>query len=214
MRPGRASLAWPALRAFLFLWLGFALACSHMQTSGYNTQNGNYRAGGDYETSDFATSSEYFGNQEVKKYQRPIVRGAFNLVWPVTNPTLNRGFKQGRRPHLGLDLAGKKNDPVYSAHDGIVIYAGRKFRGYGNMIIVEYDRNWASLYGHLNRINVVMGEEVKAGQVIGKMGRTGHASGVHLHFELLKDKLPIDPYPLFKSSAATPRSLSGTAQNL
>lgn len=211
-RPKRVATAWPALRAFLFLWLGFGLACSHLHTPGYNTKNGNFRSAGDYESSEFATSSEYFGNQEVKQYQRPIVRGAFNLVWPVANPVLNRGFKRGRPAHLGLDLAGRKNDAIYSAHDGIVIYAGRRFRGYGNMVIVEYDRNWASLYGHLNRINVVMGDEVKAGQLIGKMGRTGRASGVHLHFELLKDKLPIDPFPLLKSSASIPRSLSSAAQ--
>lgn len=199
---------WNALRAFLLVWVGFGLSCSHLRTPDYNTRSGNYRAQG--EDSDYASSSEYYNSTDLKRRPRPIVRGAFNMVWPVANPILNRGFKPGPKAHLGLDLKGRKDDPIYSAHDGVVIYTGQKFRGYGKMIIVEYDNNWASLYGHLNRINVVMGDEVKAGQLIGKMGRTGRATGVHLHFEVLKDKLPVDPFPLLQNSTSIPRSLSSS----
>lgn len=131
---------------------------------------------------------------------RPVVRGPFQLRWPVANPIINRGFLNGKRPHNGLDLKGRKNEPVYAAHDGYVVYAGSKFRGYGKMIILEYDDGWATLYGHLNKFKVKTGQEVKAGEEIGAMGRTGRATGVHLHFEVIRNKIPVDPLPLLEKS--------------
>ncbi|MCB0384660.1 MAG: M23 family metallopeptidase, partial [Bdellovibrionales bacterium] len=100
--------------------------------------------------------------------------------------------------HQGIDLAGALNSPVLSAHDGIIVYAGRGFKGYGKMILVEYNHMWATLYAHLNRYKIKTGEWVTRGQLIGLMGRTGRVSGVHLHFELLKDKQPVDPLSMLR----------------
>lgn len=126
-----------------------------------------------------------------------IPRGPFQLHWPVDKIQVTQAFKpKKRRPHHGVDLDGVRNDPIYSAHEGFVIYAGSGFKGYGKMIIVQYDKEWASLYSHLNTIKVREGQYVKARQLIGRMGRTGRASGVHLHFELMRYKVPVDPLPL------------------
>jgi murein DD-endopeptidase MepM/ murein hydrolase activator NlpD len=187
---------WPA-KAALLSALVFALSCGHLKTPDYDAQ-------GEFQTpvSEYSTADEYFSSQEVKEFHKSTIRGPFQLYWPVENPIINRGFSRaGKRDHLGLDLKGRKNDPIYAAHDGIVVYVGKKFRGYGKMVLIEYDNNWASLYSHLNSYKVVMGQEVKGGQLIGKMGRTGRATGVHLHFELIKNKKPIDPLPLLKESA-------------
>lgn len=114
--------------------------------------------------------------------------------WPVDDAIMSRGYLPNRkRPHLGIDLAAPKNTKIYSAHDGLVIYAGRDFRGFGKMVMIEGAKGWATLYAHFATIKVKEGQRVRQGEVIGLMGRTGRASGVHLHFEIRKSKGPVDP---------------------
>ncbi|MGE3387311.1 MAG: M23 family metallopeptidase [Bdellovibrionales bacterium] len=125
-------------------------------------------------------------------------KAAFNLNWPLNYVKINQHFKpkKKRRPHLGVDFAGTKGTAIFSSHEGLVIYAGRAFKGFGKMVIVEYDDQWATLYAHLDKITVRTGQIVEQGQTLGKMGRTGRATGVHLHFELLHNQRPVDPIPL------------------
>ncbi|WP_413291539.1 M23 family metallopeptidase [Bdellovibrio sp. HCB337] len=122
--------------------------------------------------------------------------------WPVDDARLTRGFlPKKRRPHLGIDLASKRGTPILAAQGGMVIYTGREFRGYGKMILVESGNGWATLYAHMDKIVVQEGQKVSRGQMIGAMGRTGRATGVHLHFEIRKDRGPIDPLPLLPNGS-------------
>lgn len=125
-------------------------------------------------------------------------RMAFHLNWPLRHIKVNQPFlpQKKRRPHLGVDFAGTKGTTIYSSHEGLVIYAGRAFKGFGKMVIVEYDQQWATLYAHLDKISVRQGQVIEQGTTLGKMGRTGRATGVHLHFELLHHRRPVDPIPL------------------
>ena len=129
----------------------------------------------------------------------------FSLQWPLNDIHINRGFNvQKRRPHLGIDLAGVRGTGIFAAHPGKVIYAGRAYRGYGRMVMIEYSDQWATLYAHLDSIQVHKGDTVAQGQLVGRMGRSGHATGVHLHFELFREKTPVDPLLyLNKSNART-----------
>ncbi len=128
-----------------------------------------------------------------KEGQLPF-HNTFNMEWPVDQVHITQKFRPVLNPHhQGIDLGGPLNTSIKAAHEGVVVYAGRGFKGYGKMILIEYNNEWATLYAHLNRFKVKTGQWVSKGQAIGKMGRTGRASGVHLHFELIKDKLPIDP---------------------
>lgn len=115
--------------------------------------------------------------------------------WPVEEARLTRGFlpHKKKRPHLGIDLAAPRGTVIFSSHSGTVIYAGRDFRGYGKMVLVEDGHGWATLYAHLDRILVEEGQSLTSRDIIGLMGRTGRATGVHLHFEIRKDKFPLDP---------------------
>lgn len=115
--------------------------------------------------------------------------------WPVDQARLTRGFLPNARPrpHLGLDLADRKGTPVLATNDGYVIYAGSGFRGYGRFIIIEHEGEWASFYGHLDKILIKQGTFIHKGDLIGQMGRTGRATGTHLHFELRHDRKAIDP---------------------
>ena len=128
----------------------------------------------------------------VKHSNMSLIHG---LSWPVKKAVMTRGYfyKSSKKKHFGLDLASRLNAGVYAAHAGKVIYSGRKFSGYGKLVILEGANGWSSFYAHLNRHKVKEGQIVKKGDLLGLMGRTGRATGVHLHFELLRDKLPVDP---------------------
>lgn len=132
---------------------------------------------------------------DVKKIQFADKTDLFD--WPVDDARMTRGFlPKKRRPHLGIDLAAKRGTPILAAQGGMVIYTGREFRGYGKMVLIESGKGWATLYAHMDKILVQEGQKISQGQMIGAMGRTGRATGVHLHFEIRKDRGPIDPLPL------------------
>lgn len=118
----------------------------------------------------------------------------FSLAWPVDRARLTQKFKpSGAKRHWGLDLAARKNSPIYAAHYGRVVYTGQGFSGYGKLIIIEFGDTWASFYSHMSKILVKTGDWVNQGDKIALMGRTGRATGVHLHFELRKNKKPVNP---------------------
>lgn len=135
----------------------------------------------------------------------------FYFDWPVDEARMTRGFSleptgKRRKPHLGIDLAAPKRTRILAAHDGTVVYVGRDFKGYGRLVLLEGKQGWATLYGHLTKALVQEGDVVKQGDLIAQMGRTGRATGVHLHFEIRKDKGPVDPlYYLPKPATITDR---------
>ena len=126
--------------------------------------------------------------------------------WPVVEARMTRGYlprgtKKRRRPHKGIDLAAQRGTAVLASHDGVVIYTGKEFKGYGKMIMIEKD-NWATLYAHLDKIVVYEGQKINQGAVIGALGNTGRSSGPHLHFEIRKTDGPIDPLPYLPAGDA------------
>lgn len=128
------------------------------------------------------------------------------LDWPVDSARMTRGFLPNKRkPHLGIDLAAPRGTPILAAQNGTVIYAGREFRGYGKMVLIESGDGWATLYAHFDKILIAEGQKVHKGEVIGAMGRTGRATGVHLHFELRHNRGPIDPLPMLPRVATAQR---------
>lgn len=128
------------------------------------------------------------GERRVIRPNEPL-----NFDWPVDEARMTRGFLLGKRSHWGLDLAAAKGTPILAAERGVVIYTGHGFHGYGNLIVIEHNEEWATLYSHLDKITVQEGATVERGQKIGKMGRTGRATGVHLHFEIRHNRQPVNP---------------------
>ena len=119
---------------------------------------------------------------------------AIRFDWPVSIPKVNQPYSpKHNADHEGIDIGGPKGTPIFAAAPGRVIYTGRDFKGYGLMVIVEHNDEWATLYGHFSKIKTKTGQYVEQGQTIGLMGRTGRATGVHLHFEILRNKQPVDP---------------------
>jgi murein DD-endopeptidase MepM/ murein hydrolase activator NlpD len=106
---------------------------------------------------------------------------------PRTNPVTGRF-----RVHEGLDLAAPEGSDVFAAAEGVVTETGAD-PVYGNYIVIQHRDNWASLYGHLSKIEVALRQELRSGNLIGKVGSTGQSTGPHLHFELRKNGRAQDP---------------------
>ncbi len=120
--------------------------------------------------------------------------------------------------HNGIDIgpvvSGKDGDNIYSVADGTVRVSKVDPTGYGNYVVIEHS-NFCTLYAHLQKLEVKVGQRVKAGEIIGHMGNTGTSTGVHLHFEIRdciynkfweRDKTSgkyihaVDPQPLLNKS--------------
>ena len=96
------------------------------------------------------------------------------------------------KEHKGIDLRANIGDEVISPAIGTVIFAGQQ-SGYGNVVIIEHMFGFQTLYGHLNEIDVSVGEKVGKGKVIAKAGNTGRSTGPHLHYEVKYEGVQINP---------------------
>jgi murein DD-endopeptidase MepM/ murein hydrolase activator NlpD len=94
--------------------------------------------------------------------------------------------------HPGLDFAGKKGSEVLAVADGVVIWSGPR-GGYGNMVEIDHGHGYVTRYGHNQKNLVKVGDTVKKGQEIALMGSTGHSTGPHVHFEVLRDGKTVNP---------------------
>ncbi len=116
------------------------------------------------------------------------------LRWPLERNHVSAYFGWRRkRLHEGVDLKAKRGTEVSSAGAGEVIYVGRKMRGFGLMIVIDHGRTVSTVYAHLEKSFVKIGERVDAGQLIAFSGRSGRVTGPHLHFELRLGADPVDP---------------------
>jgi murein DD-endopeptidase MepM/ murein hydrolase activator NlpD len=120
--------------------------------------------------------------------------GFGTFVWPANNHYLSGYDYSPETNHRGIDIAGNLGDAVYATDSGVIVYAGWNDYGYGHMIMIDHGNGWQSLYAHLSAINVLCGQSVDPGAVIGAIGSTGNSSGPHLHFELMNTNYgKVDP---------------------
>lgn len=103
------------------------------------------------------------------------------------------------RMHKGVDIAAAWGSPVFAATDGVVQVAGRS-SGYGNLIKINHGGGYGTGYGHLSRIYVRPGQQVRKGQQIGAVGNTGLSTGPHLHYELYRNGVAVNPRSVSFSS--------------
>ncbi len=94
--------------------------------------------------------------------------------------------------HRGLDIAGKANYKIFAANNGRVVFTSY-LRAFGNTIVIDHGQGVFSLYFHLSKIGVKKNDDLKRGAVIGRMGSTGVATGVHLHFAMSVNNVRVDP---------------------
>jgi murein DD-endopeptidase MepM/ murein hydrolase activator NlpD len=121
------------------------------------------------------------------------------MTQPVANARMSSGFGMRFHPilgygkfHKGMDFAAVHGTPVHAVTTGIVAFAGRN-AGYGNHIRLTHSATLGSSYSHLSRIAVAPGTRVAQGQVIGYVGSTGLSTGPHLHFEVYRNGVAVNP---------------------
>jgi murein DD-endopeptidase MepM/ murein hydrolase activator NlpD len=109
---------------------------------------------------------------------------------PRTHPITGRASN-----HAGVDLAAPTGTPIAAAGEGVVAFAGVR-GGYGNLVILEHADGTQTYYAHADRLDVRAGDRVARGQQVATVGSTGRSTGPHLHFEVRRDGVPVDPAPL------------------
>lgn len=111
----------------------------------------------------------------------PRIVGTGTFIYPVGGRNFSQFYWYG---HRAIDIALAEGNAVYASDTGTVTYAGWNVWGYGNLIVVNHGNGYETFYGHLSGINVVPGQIVYQGNVIGYSGDTGNSSGPHIHFEI------------------------------
>lgn len=102
-------------------------------------------------------------------------------------------FTKIRKFHAGMDFSAKTGTPIYATGDGVVQRADNRATGYGNHIVIKHGFGYETLYAHLSKYNVKVGQKVKRGDVIGFVGSTGRSEAPHLHYEVHKGGEVINP---------------------
>ena len=97
-----------------------------------------------------------------------------------------------KKLHAGMDFAGPIGTPIYATGSGTVVYA-ETHKGYGKCILIDHGFNYQTQYAHLDSYNVKKGQKVKRGDIIGYMGNTGQSTGPHVHYEVLKNGVAVNP---------------------
>jgi murein DD-endopeptidase MepM/ murein hydrolase activator NlpD len=114
------------------------------------------------------------------------------MSWPVNGVlTSTFGWRWGRM-HNGIDIGAPTGTSISAASGGYVYFAG-SMGGYGNVVLIDHGGGLTTLYAHQSQVKASVGQTVSRGQQIGLVGSTGHSTGPHLHFEVRKNGVPVDP---------------------
>jgi murein DD-endopeptidase MepM/ murein hydrolase activator NlpD len=144
------------------------------------------------------TSKEVEAQIRAYQEQNQIALGTGKFIWPVQGP-VTQGFGWRIHPilrkrefHTGLDIAVESGFPIMAADSGVVIFAGYN-GGYGKMLLIDHGSGFSTLYAHTSVLLVDKGQTVVKGQLVAKVGSTGLSTGPHLHFEIRKNGVPVNP---------------------
>lgn len=118
--------------------------------------------------------------------------------WPAPG-RVNSGYGVRRDPfgegyefHSGVDIRASYGHPVRATADGVVIYASYR-GGYGQLVVLDHGRGLRTFYGHLSRVHVSIGDHVRRGDQVGRVGSTGRATAAHVHYEIRMKDRPVNP---------------------
>jgi murein DD-endopeptidase MepM/ murein hydrolase activator NlpD len=125
-------------------------------------------------------------------------RGDGAFAWPTNGGRITSGYgPRWGKMHQGLDIAGVSNRNIKASDNGKVVQAGWN-GNYGKSVVIDHGNGYRTLYGHLSSVDVSVGDVVQKGEKIGVMGSTGESTGVHLHFEIIKNGSNTNPMRYFR----------------
>jgi murein DD-endopeptidase MepM/ murein hydrolase activator NlpD len=132
--------------------------------------------------------------------KQPVVASSstipIKLSWPILGTVTQHFSRNGPQRHDGIDIAAPKGSIIRAAAAGKVIFSDWGPGGYGRLVIVEHTANIVTVYAHNERNLVQRNQRVKQGQAIAMVGRSGRATGYHVHFEVRFKAVPKPPFPL------------------
>ncbi len=133
------------------------------------------------------------GDEPTPAPQKENTASDSGFGWPTVSHHISQYFKGG---HTGIDIDNRSLPPVFAAQDGTVEFAGW-LGPYGNLIILNHGNGLSTYYAHLTKFYVAKGATVKKGDAIAKMGSTGNSTGPHVHFEVRRFGIPINPLGMY-----------------
>jgi len=147
----------------------------------------------DLQLNSFIEIEKQLHNNQAKVRHTPSIRPV--MVGRLKSRFGNRidPFLDVMRHHDGIDIAAEIGTPVYAPADGVVITVQNDRVGYGRHILIDHGYGVQTLYGHLSTIDVKVGQKIKRWDKIGEVGRSGKATGYHLHYEVMVNERPLDP---------------------
>jgi len=120
-------------------------------------------------------------------------------LWPVNGRLIGAfgdrsdPFNGGQAFHTGVDVSGPRGAPVRATADGVVVHAEYS-GGYGRLVVIDHGRGVQTFYAHLSRMDVIAGQAIRRGEIIGGLGSSGRVTGPHLHYEVRVGGNPVNPY--------------------
>ncbi|WP_322549832.1 M23 family metallopeptidase [Flavobacterium psychraquaticum] len=142
--------------------------------------------------------------------QKEKLLAAIPAIQPVKNEDLKHmasgygyrsdPFTKIKKFHYGMDFTSKTGTPIYATGDGVIYKADASLSGYGNHVEINHGYGYKTLYAHLSKYNCKPGQRVKRGDLIGYVGSTGRSQAPHLHYEVLKDGVHVNPLNFYYGS--------------
>jgi murein DD-endopeptidase MepM/ murein hydrolase activator NlpD len=127
-------------------------------------------------------------------------------LWPVNGKILSR-FGERQDPfngegeiHTGVDISASMGTPVHAAADGVVLHAEFAAGGYGKLVVIDHGNGMTTRYAHLSSFEVLPGQEIRRGEVLGHSGATGRVTSPHLHYEIRVGGAAVNPYSYLTKS--------------
>ena len=144
-----------------------------------------------FQSYDEPTSSIYYATQAA--YTPTYQDHQSGYIWPLRQIDVSSRFgRRNGRLHAGMDLRAPPGTAIHAAADGWVKFSGYK-RDYGHMIVIDHGNGIETAYAHNSRNVVGEGQSVTQGQIVGRVGRTGNATGNHVHFEFRRNGQALNP---------------------
>jgi murein DD-endopeptidase MepM/ murein hydrolase activator NlpD len=198
-RYGRHTLGMRPLRAGAFGWdvaqLQFLLAWHGFPSGAFDARLGTHTAGALRRFQRFAglVADGVAGPATLESLRGPPPSLVSSLAWPVRARVGDPFGPRGSRFHAGVDLVAPDGTPVGAAAPGRVVWAGYRRGGWGRLGTIAHGDGVRTMYAHLSRVDVRLGQRVKAGTRVGRVGASGEATGPHLHFEVRLRGAAVDP---------------------
>ena len=121
-------------------------------------------------------------------------------LWPVDGKLIGSFGKRSdpftgeQAIHWGVDLSAALGSPIRAAADGTVVEASYSGGGFGRLVVIDHGGGVRTFYAHLSRIDVIAGQEIRRGEIVGALGRSGRVTAPHLHYEVRRNGTPVNPY--------------------